>query len=223
MRNVVYARQVFALVVGGWWLVLTSAGPAAAQGSLQIPLQFDFLNPGARSLALGSAFAGLADDATAGFTNPAGLTALTLPEVSFEVRGRRLESPFLRGGRLSGPVSMLGVDTRPDPDYGISVAESAGPSYVSFVFPAAQVVVDWLPSRVRSPRSGVRDARRVSGFHLPGIWRCARDGGSISRPTGRLAPTAFIRASALEAAFQSIISGWTRNSSGSSARKRMGQ
>lgn len=35
-----------------------------AQSSLQVPLQFDFLNPGARSLALGSAL----DDATAAFT-----------------------------------------------------------------------------------------------------------------------------------------------------------
>jgi hypothetical protein len=42
--------------------------------------QFDFLNPGARSLALGSAFIAVADDATAAFTNPAGLTFLVKPE-----------------------------------------------------------------------------------------------------------------------------------------------
>jgi hypothetical protein len=136
MRHVVTAeRRLFVFVGGGLWLVLMSASPATAQGSLQIPLQFDFLNPGARSLALGSAFAGLADDATAGFTNPAGLTNLTLPEVSFEVRGRSLESPFLSGGRLSGPVSRQGIDTRPDPEYGTSIAESTGLSYLSFVYP----------------------------------------------------------------------------------------
>ena len=44
-----------------------------AQTAIQIPLQFDFVNPGAKSLALGGAFTGLADDATAGFANPAGL------------------------------------------------------------------------------------------------------------------------------------------------------
>jgi long-chain fatty acid transport protein len=116
-------------------MVLLTASGAVAQGSLQIPLQFDFLNPGARSLAVGSAFAGLADDATAAFTNPAGLTILTIPEVSFEFRGRRLESPFLRGGRLSGPVSGIRADIEPGPIYGESEAASRGLSYLSFVLP----------------------------------------------------------------------------------------
>src|SRR5687768_17014978 len=69
--------------------LLWPAGPAAAQSSLQVPIQFDFLNPSARSLALGSAFVGLADDATAALVNPAGLTALTRKEVSLEGRYRR--------------------------------------------------------------------------------------------------------------------------------------
>ena len=128
------ARSVVSGICG-LCFVLISVGEATAQVGLQIPLQFDFLNPGARSLALGSAFAGLADDATAGFTNPAGLTILTLPEVSFEVRGRRLESPFLSGGRLSGPVTGTGVDTVAGPVYGTSLAESTGVSYFSFVLP----------------------------------------------------------------------------------------
>ena len=55
---------------------------ADAQTSLQVPLQFDFVNPGAKSLALGGAFTGLADDATATFANPAGLTLLLGPELS---------------------------------------------------------------------------------------------------------------------------------------------
>jgi hypothetical protein len=56
--------------------MLGSARPAIAQTgqTAQIPLQFDFLNPGARSLGLGSTFVAIADDATAAFTNPAGLT-----------------------------------------------------------------------------------------------------------------------------------------------------
>ena len=55
---------------------------ALAQTSLQIPLQFNFLNPGAKSMALGGAFVALADDATATFANPGGLTQLDKPEVS---------------------------------------------------------------------------------------------------------------------------------------------
>jgi long-chain fatty acid transport protein len=42
--------------------------------------------PGARARAMGGAFIGRADDATAAETNPAGLTILVRPEVSFEYR-----------------------------------------------------------------------------------------------------------------------------------------
>ena len=48
--------------------------------------EFSFINPGARSGAMGGAFIALADDATAAEANPAGLTILTKPEVSFEYR-----------------------------------------------------------------------------------------------------------------------------------------
>src|SRR5262245_25860506 len=83
----------------------------AAQTTLQIPLQFDFINPGAKSLALGGAFVGVADDATAAFSNPAGLTRLDGSEVSGELRGFRVSTPFLSAGRLSGSVTNLGTDT----------------------------------------------------------------------------------------------------------------
>ena len=50
-------------------------------------LGFNFNAPGARSAALGGAFIPLADDATAAETNPAGLTILLYPQVSFEFKG----------------------------------------------------------------------------------------------------------------------------------------
>ena len=93
-------------------LTLTALSARAQTGqTAQIPLQFDFLSPGARSLALGSAFIAVADDATAAFTNPAGLMFLIRPEVSAEFRYRRLETPFLSGGRISGVVTNIGQDT----------------------------------------------------------------------------------------------------------------
>ena len=49
-------------------------------------LQFNFGNPGARSLGMGGAFLGLADDATAAEANPAGLTILRKAEFSLEGR-----------------------------------------------------------------------------------------------------------------------------------------
>ncbi len=49
-------------------------------------LQFNFGNPGARSLGMGGAFLGLADDASAAEANPAGLTILRKTEFSIEAR-----------------------------------------------------------------------------------------------------------------------------------------
>lgn len=70
-------------------LLAFAAIPLAAQNtdieSLS-GLQFNFGNPGARSLGMGGAFIGLADDASAAEANPAGLTILRKPELSLEAR-----------------------------------------------------------------------------------------------------------------------------------------
>lgn len=114
------------------------ARPALAQTSVQIPLQLDFVNPGARSLAMGGAFAGLADDATGGFANPAGLRELGRPEVSVELRGRWLESLFLERGRLSGAATGVGTDVIDAPRFGASHDDSVRVPYASVVFPRAR-------------------------------------------------------------------------------------
>lgn len=79
-------RRSFLLVALGAILL---AAPVTAQNtdieSLS-GLQFNFANPGARSLGMGGAFLGLADDASAVEANPAGLTILRKPEVSLELR-----------------------------------------------------------------------------------------------------------------------------------------
>jgi len=58
-------------------------------------LPIDQLPPGARSLGLGGAFAGVADDATAAVANPAGLTILTAKEFSLHVRNSDADVSFL--------------------------------------------------------------------------------------------------------------------------------
>jgi hypothetical protein len=118
-------------------VVLWSTG-AGAQTSLQIPLQFDLINPGAKSLAMGGAFAGLADDATAVFANPAGLRELGRTEVSVEARGRWLSSPFLQRGRLSVGVQNEGTDTIAGPVFGESADNSFRVPFVSVVVPRPQ-------------------------------------------------------------------------------------
>ncbi len=124
-------RRCAALGIGA---LLASAGSSWAQTSLQIPLQFDFLNPGAKSLALGGAFAGLADDATAALANPAGLTQLGASELSVELRAFRVRTPFLQGGRLSGTTTNEGVDTVQGPVFGESTGSHTGIGFRSGVY-----------------------------------------------------------------------------------------
>jgi len=112
------------------------ATPAAAfaQTSLQIPLQFDFLNPGAKSLALAGSFVGLADDATATFANPAGLTQLAVSEFSVELRASWTSTQFLEAGRLSGLPSNEKTDTIAGAVFGTSTGSHVGPGFLSGVY-----------------------------------------------------------------------------------------
>lgn len=122
--------------VASFTLVVLCTGTASAQTTAQFPIQFDFLNPGARSLALGSAFSGLADDATAAFTNPAGLLQLGRPEISVEGRFRQLKTSFLSSGRISGNVLNIGEDRVTGPVYGEDEDSGFGASFVSFTYPS---------------------------------------------------------------------------------------
>src|SRR5262249_29653348 len=112
---------------------------ALAQTTAQIPLQFDFLNPGARSLGMGSAFIGAADDATAAFANPAGLASLSTREILGELRLRRVEQRFLQGGRVSGTPTGIGLDTIAGPLYGTDVDRHLSPAFISVVLPLLRV------------------------------------------------------------------------------------
>jgi long-chain fatty acid transport protein len=109
--------------------------PVFAQNTAQLPLQFDFLPPGARSVGMGSAFIAAADDATAAFTNPAGLSRLARREISAELRFKRLDTPFLFGGRITGTITNTGLDTIPNPVYREDVDDQFGPAFISFLWP----------------------------------------------------------------------------------------
>lgn len=83
-------------------------GDLAAQiepsGTLAVHFLFDFSNPGARSLGIAGAFVARADDATAAYANPAGLTVLKSPEVSVEGRHWEWDTTFgeaQRGGQVA--------------------------------------------------------------------------------------------------------------------------
>jgi long-chain fatty acid transport protein len=70
-----------------------AATPAIAQTNERIyeDLDFRFVTPGARAVAMGKTFIGLGDDATAAVSNPAGLSNLLEQEFSFEFTGTKIK------------------------------------------------------------------------------------------------------------------------------------
>lgn len=120
-------------------LVLFHAGLAAAGAWAQTNddvnsgVQFNFSTPGARSLAMGGAFLGLADDATAAYTNPAGLTNLTLggSEVSIEFRGWQYSNVFPETGHAFGSPTGVGLDTLQGVRNGEIESQTSGLSFLS--------------------------------------------------------------------------------------------
>lgn len=114
-----------------------AAHPAPAQTDAEVNagIQFNFSTPGARSLGLGGAFLGLADDATAAYANPAGLTVLSRPELSVEGRSWSYTQVFTDRGRLTGQPTQRGVDTISGLREGESESRQSGPSFLSLVYP----------------------------------------------------------------------------------------
>lgn len=131
---------VLALVVGG------AALHAQTNDEINAGLQFSFSPPGARSMALGYAFVGRADDATAAYANPAGLVWLTRPEVSIEGRSSTFTTRYPHRGSATGsptfctgsswPLGADGcLDTLEGPRFRDWESSTAGASFVSYVHP----------------------------------------------------------------------------------------
>lgn len=120
-------------------LILLLAGllaPAVVYGQeAVVPLQFSFSDPGARSMGFGGAFVALADDATAAFSNPAGLTQLLRPEISIEGRRWSYSSPFTEHGRVENLPSGFGIDTTVGIRTATSDDDLTGLSFLSMVYP----------------------------------------------------------------------------------------
>lgn len=107
-----------------------SGASAVTDTQINSFVPFSFASPGARSLGMAGAFLGLADDATAAYTNPAGLTQLRQTEISLEARHTKFDTPFASGGTFTeAPFSAAGVGT------GHTSTSKNNPSYLSVVFP----------------------------------------------------------------------------------------
>jgi long-chain fatty acid transport protein len=96
--------------------------------------QFSFVNPGARASGMGNAFVALADDATAAEANPAGLTILTKPEVSFEYRNISYDPDKLNSlNRFPSAGEEFDIISQND------LNSLNRPSFLSFVYPMRAV------------------------------------------------------------------------------------
>ena len=74
-------------------VVFTLAATSAfAQSNERVYEEYDFrfVTPGARAVGMGKTFTGLADDATAAFSNPAGLSNILEAEFSIEIVGTQI-------------------------------------------------------------------------------------------------------------------------------------
>src|SRR5262249_47427973 len=114
------AGRAVSLVVSA----LALATPALTQDLLKVgptPLEYSFAPPGARSLAMGASFLGLADDATAAASNPAGLTILTRPEVSAHFRYSSFD--------LEAPDTVLGIGSQ------VFTRQGGSPPVLRLVYP----------------------------------------------------------------------------------------
>jgi long-subunit fatty acid transport protein len=117
---------------------MLGAGASAAQAQtnheVNAAIQFNFSNPGARSLAMGGSLTGLADDATAALTNPSALPLLPSPEVSGEFRAFHFSTAFTAAGNAGTPTN-IGVDTVQGLVRTSTDDSSSAPSFFSFVLP----------------------------------------------------------------------------------------
>jgi hypothetical protein len=162
-----------AMKVVGAWALLASVASAQTNQEVNSAYQFNFSNPGARSLAMGGSLTGLADDATAALTNPSGLLLLSAPEVSFEVREFGYSNTFTNGGNLGTPTNV-GADTISGITLGETDDSRFSPSFLSFTLPRAR----WAVAAYRHELANFETAIQTDGAFLQSS---SVVGGSISR------------------------------------------
>jgi long-subunit fatty acid transport protein len=103
------------LVIGIALLALGTLAPGSLSAQVldesYSGVQLYLLMPGARAMGMGGAFLGLADDATAAYLNPAGLTALEGHNVEGEARQVNYHHQYASHGHYAGEATGRGIDT----------------------------------------------------------------------------------------------------------------
>jgi long-subunit fatty acid transport protein len=133
MKPVLQLSTIAVAIAAG----LLVAAPAQAITNVEANAgpQFNFVNPGARSLGMGGAFLGLADDSTAAYTNPAGLGQLSRKEWSIEARHSEFSTRYVDSGRFKGTPTGIGLDTQSGLDINESSESVNNLAFISFAIP----------------------------------------------------------------------------------------
>jgi len=162
------------------FVLLLAALPTLAQNtdieSLS-GLQFNFGNPGARSLGMGGAFLGLADDASAAEANPAGLTILRKPEVSIEARNYQEQQLITTSGTYP-QINRTAFS---------HYSNRVEPTFASFVYPIKNFTIGaYFHEPLKNQGSGalVPQRNQFTGAvesDLPNFFLPRAGGGPVSR------------------------------------------
>src|SRR5262245_287914 len=156
LRRKAGMRRFRVIVIATALLSLPAAGLAQNNEDQNF---FDFSLPGARGRAIGGAFVAVADDATAAYSHPAGLTPLFRPEVSIEVRRWNFTSRIPDSGHAFGQATGIGADTINGLVDGEWKGHSTGLSFLSFVYPGN----GWAVGVFRHQLSKYRMDRQIIG------------------------------------------------------------
>lgn len=155
-------KRELSLAIGAALLAGSGTVFALTDTETNAAIPFNLANPGARSMGMGGAFIGLADDATAAYSNPAGLTKLVAPEVSVEVRHTDYSLPYTNGGSSSvSPFNGSGLHTA-DAD-----SSKNNVSFLSLVYPHEQWSFAFYRDelvRFQNEFSTNRSGELISGF-----------------------------------------------------------
>ena len=146
---------------------LLAAG-ARGQSSAEVNAgtDYNFGSPGARSLGVGGAFIGIADDATAAYTNPAGLLNITRPQFAAEGRGWSFTNFYSDHGHAFGPPTGQGVDNTSGISQASTTRNAGNLSFASFVYPRRR----WSVGFYRHDLAHFRASAETQGIflNLPG-------------------------------------------------------
>nr|MBP7677944.1 outer membrane protein transport protein [Thermoanaerobaculia bacterium] len=121
-------------------LLVRIPAPAQVESALLSKVTFNLTNPGGKSLAMGGAFTAIADDATAGIANPAGLGLLSSFEAGVSVK--RVDDVI---GLVTARSTATGGLVEPYPDPRAANSDISGRSslveFAGIVIPVSRRVV----------------------------------------------------------------------------------